>query len=137
MEKIQNSVRHFIKTITAHAVWDEAVDEGILHIPLVEEYESLEYLTHIVPVLTRPKHELYLFFHLMLNNINAYAISFPVVPRGESRVRLVFHAHNDLEQAETLANVICEWAEEMLSIKNGKTENSIPSAARQVYSMKI
>jgi 8-amino-7-oxononanoate synthase len=103
----------------------------------VEEYESLEYLTHIVPVLTRPKHELYLFFHLMLNNINAYAISFPVVPRGESRVRLVFHAHNDLEQAETLANVICEWAEEMLSIKNGKTENSIPSAARQVYSMKI
>ena len=136
MEKIQNSVRHFLKTITAHPVWDEAVDKGILNIPLAEDYESIEHLTHIVPVLTRPKHELYLFFHLMINNINAYAISFPVVPKGESRVRLVFHAHNGLNQAETLATVICEWAQEMLNIEVGKTENIMPSAATQVYAMK-
>lgn len=136
MEKIQKSVKHFLKTITAHPVWDEAVDEGILNIPLAEDYESIEHLTHIVPVLTRPKHELYLFFHLMINNINAYAISFPVVPKGKSRVRLVFHAHNGLDQAETLANVICEWAQEMLNIEAGKTENVMPSAARQVYAMK-
>jgi 8-amino-7-oxononanoate synthase len=136
MEKIQNSVRHFLKTTTAHPVWDEAVDEGILKIPLAEDYESIEHLTRIMPVLTRPKHELYLFFHLTINNINAYNISFPVVPKGKSRVRLVFHAHNDLDQAETLANVICEWAREMLEIEVGKTESVIPSAARQVYAMK-
>lgn len=130
MEKIQNSVRHFLKAITAHPVWDEAVDEGILNVSLAEDYESIEHLTHIVPVLTRPKHELCLFFHLMINNINAYNMSFPVVPKGKSRVRLVFHAHNDLDQAETLANVICEWAQEMLEIEVGKTENVIPSAAR-------
>ncbi|KAL6229937.1 hypothetical protein BDW75DRAFT_249155 [Aspergillus navahoensis] len=136
MQKIQNSVRHFLKTITAHPVWDEAVDEGILNIPLAEDYESIEHLTHIVPVLTRPKHELYLFFHLMINNINAYNMSFPVVPKGKSRVRLVFHAHNDLDQAETLANVICEWAQEMLEIEDGQTDNVLPSAARRVYAMK-
>ncbi|KAJ5259404.1 8-amino-7-oxononanoate synthase [Penicillium angulare] len=136
MDKIQSSVRHFLKTITAHPVWDEAVDEGILNIPLAADYEDIELLTHIVPVLTRPKHELYLFFHLMINNINAYNVSFPVVPKGKSRVRLVFHAHNGLEQAETLANVICEWAQEMLEIEDGQTGNVIPSAARQVYAMK-
>ncbi|KAF2272256.1 8-amino-7-oxononanoate synthase [Westerdykella ornata] len=136
MEKIQTSVRHFLKTITAHPVWDEAVDEGILNIPLAEDYESNEHLTHIVPVLTRPKHEVYLFFHLIINNINAYPISFPVVPKGKSRVRLVFHAHNSLDQAETLANVICEWAQEMLDIEAGKTDNVMPSAARKVYAMK-
>jgi 8-amino-7-oxononanoate synthase len=136
VEKIPGSVKHFLKTITAHPVWAEAEDEGILRIPLAEDYDGLEHLTHIVSVLTRPKHELYLFFHLMINNINAYAFSFPVVPKGESRVRLVFHAHNDLDQAETLANVICEWAQEMLDIEAGKSENVMPSAARQVYAMK-
>jgi 8-amino-7-oxononanoate synthase len=72
----------------------------------------------------------------MLNNINAYAVSFPIVPKGKSRVRLVFHAHNSLDQAETLANVICEWAQEMLDIEAGGTESVIPSAARKVYAMK-
>ncbi|KAG9240152.1 8-amino-7-oxononanoate synthase [Calycina marina] len=119
MVKFQKSLKHFLKTITAHP-----------------DYERIEHLTHIVPVLTRPKHELYLFFHLMINNINAYAVSFPVVPKGKSRVGLVFHAHNGLDQAETLANVICEWAQEMLEIKAGETENVMPSAARQVYAMK-
>jgi 8-amino-7-oxononanoate synthase len=137
MNKIQRSVRHFLQTITAHPVWDEAVDEGILNIPLSEDYESIEHLTHIVPVLTRPKHELYLFFHLMINNINAYAVSFPIVPKGKSRVRLLFHAHNTLEQAEILANVICEWAQEMLSIDADGTGNTMPSAARQVYAMRV
>ena len=111
------------------------MDAGILNIPLAEDYESTEHLTHIVPVLTRPKHELYLFFHLMTNNINAYAISFPVVPKGKSRVRLVFHAHNSPDQAEKVANAICEWAQEMLDIEAGKTENVMPSAARRVYAM--
>lgn len=113
------------------------MDEGILKIPLTEDYESIEHLTHIVPVLTRQKHELYLFFHLMINNINAYPITFPVVPKGKCRVRLVFHAHNGLDQAETLANVICEWAQEMLEIESGETENVMPSAARRVYAMQI
>jgi 8-amino-7-oxononanoate synthase len=133
MERIQNSVRNFLKTISAHPVWDEAMDKGILNIPLAEDYESIEHLTHIVPVLTRPKHELYLFFYLMINNINAYAMSFLVVPKGKSRVRLVFHANNGLDQAERLANVICEWAQEMLNIEADKTENVMASAARQVY----
>lgn len=113
------------------------MSKGILNIPIVEDAEDMEVLTHIVPVLTRTKHELFLFFHLMLNNINAYCISFPIVPKGQSRVRLVFHAHNGLDQVEKLANVICEWAQEMLDIEAGKTENTIPSAARQVYAMKI
>lgn len=136
MEQVQNNVRHFFDTITSHPVYDEAVDAGLINIPLAEDYESVAHITHIVPVLTRPKHELYLFFHLMLNNINAYAISFPVVPKGKSRVRLVFHTHNHPDQAEKVANAICEWAQEMLDIEAGKTEHALPSAARRVFAMK-
>lgn len=137
MQAIQNSVRHFLKTITAHPVWDDAVDAGILNIPLAEDYEDLDTLTHIISVLTRPKHELYLFFHLMLRNIDAYNIGYPVVPKGKSRVRLVFHAHNSLEQAEAVAEAICERAEEMLGIEEGEGENVMPSAARKVYAMSV
>jgi 8-amino-7-oxononanoate synthase len=87
--------------------------------------------------LTRPKHELYLFFHLITRNINAYAWTFPAVPKNKPRVRLVWHAHNTLDQAEKVANAICEWAEEMLDIENGETDDVLPSAARQVYAMKF
>jgi 8-amino-7-oxononanoate synthase len=137
MTQIQLSIRHFLTTITSHAIWDDAVDAGILSIPLTDTFESTPLLTHIIPVLTRPKHEQYLFLHLMTHNINAYAIGFPVVPKGKQRVRLVFHAHNTLKEAETLANVICEWAEEMLEIEEGGEEGVIPSAARRVYGMKV
>ncbi|KAL6890032.1 8-amino-7-oxononanoate synthase [Trichoderma evansii] len=135
IEALRNSVTHFFKTLTSHPVWDDAVDAGILNVPLAEDYETNEDLTHIVPVLTRPKHELYLFFHLLTRNINAYPISFPVVPKGKSRVRLVWHTHNTIDQAEKVANAICEWAQEMLDIEDGKTDNDLPSAARQVFAM--
>jgi 8-amino-7-oxononanoate synthase len=134
-EQLRTNVKHFFKTLTDNPIWDEAVDAGLLNIPLAEDYDTVEHLTHIVPILTRPKHELYLFFHLMINNINAYAISFPVVPKGKSRVRLVWHTHNVPEQAEKVANAICEWAKEMLEIEAGNTENALPSAARRVFAM--
>jgi 8-amino-7-oxononanoate synthase len=76
---------------------------------------------------------MFLAFHLILNNIIAYPISYPIVPKGKSRVRLVFHAHNTMEQVEGLANAICDWAQEMLEIEQGTTDSTLPSAARQVY----
>jgi 8-amino-7-oxononanoate synthase len=90
-------------------------------------------MTHIVPVHTRTRHELFLFFHLMWENMTAYAFSFPIVPKGQSRVRLVFHAHNTKEQVAALATAICDWAREMLEIERGETDNALPSATRRVY----
>lgn len=70
---------------------------------------------------------------VLANNMNAYPMAFPVVPKGESRVRLVFHAHNTEAQIDKLVTTICGWAKEMLDIKEGRTENSLPSATRQLY----
>ena len=78
---------------------------------------------------------MYLFFQLLLNDINAYPMAFPVVAKGETRIRLVFHAHNTLEQVETLASVICGWAREMLEIEHGESEILLPSATRQAYAI--
>ncbi|KAI1110620.1 8-amino-7-oxononanoate synthase [Nemania sp. NC0429] len=135
-ETIQRNVKYFFNLLTSSPVWDEAVEEGLLRIPLLEEdWEARPFQTHIVPLRTRPGHEMFLFFQLTLNNMNAYPMVFPVVPKGESRIRLVFHAHNTLEQIDALASTIFDWASEMLNIQNGLSESILPKAARQAYAM--
>ncbi|KAH8648630.1 5-aminolevulinate synthase [Xylariales sp. PMI_506] len=135
-EKIQCLVKHFFKTITANDIWEEVTDERILTIPALDDWESKPFVTNIVPVLTRPRYEAFLSFHLgLLANISAFAISSPVVPKGTNRVRLMFHAHNTIEQVDILVAAICEWAREMLDIEQGVTEDTIPQATRQVYAL--
>jgi 8-amino-7-oxononanoate synthase len=132
-ESIQRSVRHFFQALEANPIWEEAVDEGLLSIPLLEDWETRSYQTHIVPLRTRTRHEQFLFFQLLLNGINAYPMAFPVVPKGQSRIRLVFHAHNTPDQVNKLVAVICDWAKEMLEIERGTADNALPIATRKVY----
>lgn len=130
-------MKYFFSHLTLNPVWDQAVDEGLLDVPLLEDWESRPFQTHIVPLRTRPGHEMLLFFQLILNNMNAYPMVFPVVPKGKSRIRLVFHAHNTLEQIDALISNICKWAQEMLEIQNGEAESTLPNAARRVYAMQV
>ncbi|KAI1859875.1 hypothetical protein JX265_010324 [Neoarthrinium moseri] len=134
-ERIQQNVKHLLELLTSDPIIDDARDEGILWIPHIEDWEQRDVQTHIVPLCTRSRHELFLFFHLLTNNFNAYPFSFPVVPKGQSRVRLVIHAHNTVEQIEKLACVISDWAAEMLDIENGESDKQLPDAARQLYAM--
>ncbi|CAG8962006.1 hypothetical protein HYFRA_00014114 [Hymenoscyphus fraxineus] len=135
-QKIQNNVKHFFAVLTSNPVWDTAVDEGLLDIPLLEDWTQRPFQTHIVPLPTRAGHEMLVFFQLILNNMNAYPMAFPVVPKGQSRVRLIFHAHNTFGQIEDLASKICEWATEMLEIEKGDSKNELPKSARQAYSIR-
>ncbi|KAL2017253.1 hypothetical protein VTK56DRAFT_2365 [Thermocarpiscus australiensis] len=133
--RIQEIVRYFFKQITAHPVWEEAMDEGLISVPLAEDWELRSFHSHIVPLKLRPRHEHYLFFHLALANMNAYAISYPIVPKGTGRIRLVFHAHNTVEEIDRLVSTVADWALEMLEIERGGSKNGLPSAARRAYSM--
>ncbi|KAJ2986090.1 hypothetical protein NUW58_g5194 [Xylaria curta] len=134
-QRVQDRVAQFFTTMASHPIWDEANETGILSIPLMNDWEDREYLTQIVAVRTQPGHERFLFFHLLTNGINAYPMAFPVVAKGQTRVRLVFHAHNTPEQVDKVANAICDFAAEMIEIKHGKSENTIPKATRQLYAL--
>jgi 8-amino-7-oxononanoate synthase len=111
------------------------VDEGLLSCPLSDDWEARPYVTHIVSIFTRPGHEQYLFFHLVLRNMNAYNMGPPTIPKGTALVRFIFHAHNTTEQVDTTVAAICDWAREMLDIENGESGNTLPSAARHVYAL--
>ena len=129
-------VKLFLEKITSNPIWDQANNTGILRIPLHDENgESQSFMTQILPVWTRARHNFYLAFHLQLAGFSAFPIYFPVVPKGTERVRLIFHASNTDAEVDALAACICSWAEEMLEIEEGSDGVRLPAAARQVYSL--
>jgi 8-amino-7-oxononanoate synthase len=128
-------VKYFFKKLASEPVWDDAVDAGLLRSPLIEDWEQRQVHSHIVPIFTRPRHEQYLFFHMSLAGMNAYNISYPVVPRGSSLVRMIFHAHNTEEEVDKAVAAICSWAAEMLEIEEGGSNGTLPKAAIRVYAM--
>ncbi|POS68746.1 aminotransferase class I and II [Diaporthe helianthi] len=135
--RLQYVVRLFRDKITSNPIWDDANDSRILRIPLFEDHENgpAPFVTPIVPILTRARHNFFLAFHLQRAGFSAFPIYFPVVPKGTERVRLVFHASNTDAQVESLVSCICDWAQEMMEIDEGNDRLKLPSAARQAYSI--
>lgn len=57
------------------------------------------------------------------------------MPKGQSRVRLALHSCNTEAQIDGLIGAVCEWAEEMVRIEEGKAEGRVPRAAKRVLGM--
>ncbi|KAG2415967.1 hypothetical protein HFD88_007159 [Aspergillus terreus] len=116
-QKLQFNVRYFLRTLLKHPVWKEAQDTKLLAIPVAEDYESKELLTQIVPVWTQARDNHHLASHLHLADYKAYPVSYPVVPKDQGRIRLVFHAGNTTDEIDTLIQIICDWAREMIDLR--------------------
>ena len=91
-------------------------------------------MSPIVPIWTKPRYSYWLVFHLNIRKFCAFPVEYPTVPKGQSRVRLAFHANNTEHQVEQLVCAISDWAKEMMEIEAGRgSGDKIPRAARQVY----
>ncbi|KAL8927687.1 MAG: hypothetical protein Q9172_001247 [Xanthocarpia lactea] len=135
-ESVQRVVKHFFKVISADPVWEKAMRQGVVEVPLLRDWETRPFVTHIVPIWTRPQYSYWLVFHLHIRNFCASPVEYPAVPKGQSRVRLTFHANNTESQVEGLVEAIGEWASEMMEIEGDRTKRrKLPSAARQVYAL--
>ncbi|KAF3343930.1 hypothetical protein VD0002_g9218 [Verticillium dahliae] len=135
-QNIQDIVAYFFEKLTTNMEWQRAKSAGLLSCPLSEGWEQRVYHTHIVPIWTKPRHEQYLFFHMMSENMNAYSFAYPVVPKGKSRVRMVFHAHNTKADVDKTVSTIAEWVREMLDIEQDQSAEYVPRIASEVYGMK-
>ena len=112
------------------------MERGILSVPLRDDWEEQPFLTHIVPIWTRQRYSYWLVFHLQFAKFCTFPIEYPIVPRGQSRVRVAFHASNTESQVEGLVSTICEWAQEMIEIEKGVGNgNKVPKAARELYAI--
>lgn len=60
-------------------------------------------------------------------------VKHPVVPLGQSRLRVTFHAQNTVEQVAGLVEQLFVWVQEVMDIEEGKSEHTVTGAAREVY----
>ncbi|KAF5019293.1 hypothetical protein F66182_8711 [Fusarium sp. NRRL 66182] len=142
-DKVQRLVKLFLQEITENPIWDKANDAGFLRIPPHEQddWDAVPFVSQVCPVWTKAKHNLYLAIHLQLAGFQVYPISFPIVPKGSDRVRLVFHGHNTEEEVRGLVASICSWAKETMECEafnrrngsNGQTK--LCAAARYAQNL--
>lgn len=105
---------------------------GLLSVPVFEDWEERPFATHIVTIWTRQKYHYWLYFHLALSGYCVFPVEHPVVPLGQSRLKVTFHAGNTEQEVEGLTGSIFEWITEMTEIERGAGEE-VPQAARMVY----
>ncbi|CRL19369.1 Pyridoxal phosphate-dependent transferase, major domain [Penicillium camemberti] len=132
---IQEMVRYFFDSLLDDPIWQEAVDEGLVSVPLAEDHEARSVVSHVVPIKVKPGHDFSLFVHLAMANMNAYPMAYPVVPKGTALVRMLFHAHNTKEEVDRIIAAVGEWVEEMLAIERGESKNVLPSAMRKFHAL--
>lgn len=121
--------------MASNAAWQKAERQGIVSILVNYDWEQKPLVSHIVPIRTTPRYSYWLVFHLAFAGFITYPVEYPIIPKGQSRVRLAFHAHNTKEQIDDLVSATCSWAQEMVEIELGQGDvNKIPRAAKQVYS---
>lgn len=118
--KLQFNVRYFFDNLFSRPVWEKAKRMELLSIPVAENYEFKKLLTQIVPLWTQARDNHHLASHLHLRDYKAFPVSYPVVPKGQGRIRLVFHAGNTTEEIDTLIGIICDWAQEMIDSLNNQ-----------------
>ncbi|KAJ2988511.1 hypothetical protein NUW58_g3939 [Xylaria curta] len=136
-ENIIYLIKRFVTAIRANHDFQKASEMGIVWVPLCKDLEERKFLVHIVPIRTRDRYSYWLAFHLQLAGYCIYPLDHPVVPKGQSCIRLIVHGANTEAQIDGMVKSTCEWAREMVEIETGAAEgnNRIPKAAQQVYAM--
>lgn len=71
--------------------------------------------------------------HLLSASFFVLPVKHPVVPSGESRLRVTFHAENTDTQVLGLVEQVFVWVEEIMAIEEGKSEQKVTKGAREVY----
>lgn len=132
-EHVQDLAALFFETITNHGGWKSARAKGLLWIPQSENWESRDFLTHIVTIHTRDQYMWWLYFHLLFNSYCVFPVEHPVVPVGQSRLKVTFHAINTEAQVEGLVDAIFAWIDEVVAIEEGRTTAKTTKAAGQIY----
>ncbi|KAF2843263.1 class II aminotransferase/8-amino-7-oxononanoate synthase [Patellaria atrata CBS 101060] len=119
--RLQTLVRHFYRKMFDHPSFTIAKEAGILDLPSGLNFEGKEFVSQIVPVWTRNEDNHQLAANMQYADYNAWPIDFPVVPRDQGRVRLVFHTDNTIDEIDGLVEIIIQWAEEKMEYMKDRT----------------
>lgn len=82
---------------------------------------------------TRQNYLYWLLFHCLTASFFVLPVKHPVVPLGQSRLRVTFHAENTVAQVTGFVEQLFIWVQEILDIEEGRSKHQATSAAREVY----
>lgn len=125
--------RLFFELLTSHPLWPAAKETGILRIPLADGWEDRVITTHLLSISTKPKVFWWMFYHLLQTSFRTCPVTYPVVPPGQSRLRVIIHAHNTEQEVEGFVHAILAWVQEMMDIEAGAAAEPVTKAAKEVY----
>ncbi|KAM4060798.1 major facilitator superfamily protein [Hirsutella rhossiliensis] len=129
-ENIQFLMGLFFEEVTSHALWHVAQRKGILSIPLSKGWEERSFFTHVITLWTRQRCTYWLYFHLLFSSFSVMPVEHPVVPAGQSRLKVTVHGGNTEAQIQGLVKAIYVWVEEMLAAEE---TGEVTTAAAKVY----
>ncbi|KAH6843288.1 5-aminolevulinate synthase [Chaetomium sp. MPI-CAGE-AT-0009] len=132
-QHIQDMVMLFFELLTSHPLWPAATSKGILRVPLAEGWEDRVMHTHLLAIFTRPKSFWWMYYHLLSASFRTFPATYPAVPPGEGRLRVIVHAHNTEDQIRGFIDAIYTWVQEMMDIEAGKAAGPVTKAAKEVY----
>jgi 8-amino-7-oxononanoate synthase len=68
----------------------------------------------------------------MAAGFSVFPVPCPIVPLGQSRLRIIFHADHSAEQIEGLIDAMFTWTKEDFAIDEGETKEKESSDVKQV-----
>ncbi|KAI4608822.1 putative secondary metabolism biosynthetic enzyme [Alternaria metachromatica] len=135
--RVHDLVDLFLQSIISHPLWESAEQAGLLAIPLLKDWEASPTATsHIITIRTRQPYTYWLYFHLLLDGYCVFPVEHPVVAKGESRLKVTFHAGNTEEQVSGMVTSVFAWIQETMEIEGSKDDAQrigVSQAAHKVY----
>jgi 8-amino-7-oxononanoate synthase len=117
-QRLQKATSYFLQCFFKHPIWNQVKGSGTVGIANPGRLLSNDFQSPIVPVTTKAGKAYPLRAWLLREGFSSWGIAYPVVPKGEDRVRVVIHADNSHPQIERFVDVIMQWALEQEKSKN-------------------
>lgn len=129
--KVFSNVKYFHQKLFEQSVYKQAREKDIIFIEGTEEWDDNKQHSHIVGLRGREGENQVLSFHLLMAGICAWPISYPVVPKGKGRIRMIFHANNTEEQIDYLVSVLMDFAQFVMDTE-AEVEKETGATGRQL-----
>ncbi|KAK6811255.1 hypothetical protein RU639_013108 [Aspergillus parasiticus] len=108
--RLQQNMRYFYELLERQPQWQLIQQEGHISLPCAGNWKNAQFLTPIIPLITKEGKCVDLRNKLRQESLSAIAVKFPAVSKDSERVRVVMHADNTEEQISTLVKTVIDWA---------------------------
>ncbi|KAE8148088.1 pyridoxal phosphate-dependent transferase [Aspergillus avenaceus] len=118
--RLQQNLRYFYQCLTESPWWGSVKQQRILSLPTEPTWEMEPFLAPVIALVTQPGMETKLAEYLRQAKYWVNTANFPLVPKTKSRIRIVIHADNTIDDIGAVVRLIGEWAQRQMIVASSK-----------------